>query len=62
MKPDLDNLEFPVFTAENPALESPRMSPEDWVGWLEEACSLQSKEVFQEWLSKPLPLGPPFEL
>lgn len=62
MKPDIDNLEFPVFTAENPPLESPRMSPEEWVAWLEEARSLQPREVFEEWLSRPLPFGPSFEL
>ena len=58
------SLEFPVFTAENPAPERPVMNVEEWVVWLEEARKLQSREAFEAWLNDPnsLPRGERFEL
>lgn len=61
---DLLTLEFPVFTAENPALESPRMTVEEWIVWVEDARKLQSPAVLEEWLRDPnsLPRGERFQL
>jgi len=61
---DLLSLEFPVFTAENSALERPATSVEEWIVWLEEARRLQSPEAFEAWLHDPnsLPRGEPFVL
>ena len=47
------SLEFPVFTAENPAPERPVMSVEEWIVWLEEARKLQSREAFEARASHP---------
>ena len=62
--PDLISLEFPVFTAENPAPEPPMMTVEEWVVWLEEARKLQSPDTLEAWLHDPnsLPRGERFEL
>ncbi len=61
---DLLSLEFPIFTAENPAPERPVMSAEEWVVWVEEARKLQSREAFEAWLNDPdsLPRGERFAL
>ena len=61
---DLLTLEFPVFTAENPAPERPVMTVEEWVVWLEDARKLQSPAALEEWLRDPnsLPRGERFEL
>ena len=65
MKPaDLLNLEFPIFTAENPALAKPTSTVEEWAAWLEEARKLQSPAALEAWLRDPnsLPSGERFEL
>jgi hypothetical protein len=65
MNPDaLLNLEFPVFTAANPAPERPSLTVEEWVVWLEEARKLQSPAALEAWLHDPnsLPRGERFEL
>jgi len=61
---DLLSLEFPVFTAENPAPERPSSTVEEWAAWLEEARKLQSPAVLEAWLHDPdsLPRGGRFEL
>ena len=61
---DLLSLEFPIFTAENPAPDRPVMTVEEWVVWLEEARKLQSPAAFEAWLNDPdsLPRGEPFVL
>lgn len=61
---DLLTLEFPIFTAENPALERPSSTTEEWAAWLEEARQLQSPEALEAWLrdSNSLPRGDRFEL
>ena len=61
---DLLSLEFPVFTAENPALERPTMTVEEWVVWLEDARKLQSPAALEKWLCDPnsLPRGEPFTI
>ena len=61
---DLLSLEFPVFTAENPAPERPVMTAEEWDVWVEEARRLQSPAALEEWLRDPnsLPRGERFEL
>ena len=61
---DLLTLEFPIFTADNPALEKPASTVEEWATWLEEARKLQSPEALEAWLRDPnsLPRGERFEL
>jgi hypothetical protein len=61
---DLLSLEFPVFTAENPALEPPVMTAEEWVVWVKEGRKLQSPAALEDWLRDPnsLPRGERFEL
>ena len=50
---DLLSLEFPVFTAENPAPEQPSSTVEEWAAWLEEARKLQSPAALEAWLRDP---------
>lgn len=60
----LPNLEFPIFTAGNPALGRPASTVEEWAAWPEEARKLQSPAALEAWLREPksLPRGERFEL